>query len=64
MSETGRIVERGIVRGDVRPDTDIRSVATMVAAATFRLVAEQELSDSDLVDSVVERVARAVGVQR
>ncbi|MET7856311.1 TetR/AcrR family transcriptional regulator [Streptomyces sp. NPDC005318] len=65
MGETGRILERGIVRGDVRPDTDIRTTATMVAAPlVFRLVAEQEMPDSHLVDSVVELVARAVGVQR
>lgn len=65
MGETGRILERGIVRGDVRPDTDVRAAATMVAAPlVFRLVAEQELPDSHLVESVVELVARAVGVQR
>ncbi|WP_326744204.1 TetR/AcrR family transcriptional regulator [Streptomyces sp. NBC_00121] len=64
MGETGRILERGIVRGDVRPDTDVRSAATMVAAPlVFRLVAEQELPDSHLVESVVELVGRAVGVQ-
>ncbi|WP_433916514.1 TetR/AcrR family transcriptional regulator [Streptomyces sp. NBC_01744] len=64
MGETGRILERGIVRGDVRSDTDVRAAATMVAAPlVFRLVAEQELPDSHLVESVVELVGRAVGVQ-
>ncbi|MEU8620525.1 TetR/AcrR family transcriptional regulator [Streptomyces sp. NPDC048623] len=61
MSETRHILERGIARGDVRPDTDVRSVTTMVAAPlVFRLVGEMELPDAALVDTVVELVARAV----
>jgi hypothetical protein len=65
MGQTGRILERGIARGDVRPDTDVRAAATMVAAPlVFRLVAEQELPDSHLVDAVIELIGRAVGVQR
>ncbi|MEV8100078.1 TetR/AcrR family transcriptional regulator [Kitasatospora sp. NPDC085879] len=63
MGETRRILERGIERGDVRPDTDVRSVATMVAAPmVFRLVGELEPPDRHLVEAVVELVARAVGV--
>ena len=51
--------------GTCGPDTDVRAAATMVAAPlVFRLVAEQELPDSHLVESVVELVGRAVGVQR
>ncbi|WP_233521628.1 TetR/AcrR family transcriptional regulator [Streptomyces triticagri] len=61
MGETRRILERGIDRGDVRPDTDVRSVATMVASPlVFRLVGEMELPDSGLVDTVVELISRAV----
>ncbi|MEV0598797.1 TetR/AcrR family transcriptional regulator [Streptomyces sp. NPDC050315] len=64
MSQTRRILERGIERGDVRPDADVRAVATMVAAPLlFRMVSEQELPDSHLVDSVVDLIARAVSVR-
>ncbi|MDI3406218.1 TetR/AcrR family transcriptional regulator [Streptomyces cavernicola] len=64
MSETRHILERGIERGEVRPDTDVGAAATLVAAPlVFRLVSEQELPDSRLVDELVELVARAVGVQ-
>ncbi|GAA4838235.1 TetR/AcrR family transcriptional regulator [Kitasatospora terrestris] len=62
MGETRRILERGIARGDVRADTDVRAVATMVAAPmVFRLVGELEPPDRHLVDAVVELVGRAVG---
>ncbi|MGW7368215.1 TetR/AcrR family transcriptional regulator [Streptomyces sp. NPDC054841] len=61
-SETRNILERGIARGDVRPDTDVRAAATLVAAPLlFRLVGEQELPDARLVDTLVDLVARAVG---
>ncbi|WP_370410384.1 TetR/AcrR family transcriptional regulator [Streptomyces fradiae] len=61
MGETRRILERGIARGDVRPDIDVRAVATMVAAPlVFRLVGEMEAPDGALVDTVVELVSRAV----
>ncbi|MDI3389527.1 TetR/AcrR family transcriptional regulator [Streptomyces sp. B-S-A8] len=64
MGETRRILERGIDRGEVRPDTDIGTAATLVAAPlVFRLVSEQELPDRRLVDELVELVARAVGVR-
>ncbi|MFD7445945.1 TetR/AcrR family transcriptional regulator [Streptomyces sp. NPDC059909] len=61
-SETRNILERGIARGDVRPDTDVRAAATLVAAPLlFRLIGEQELPDARLVDTLVDLVARAVG---
>lgn len=61
-SETRRILERGIARGDVAPDTDVRAAATLVAAPLiFRLVGEQELPDARFVDALVDLVARAVG---
>ncbi|MGA5065229.1 TetR/AcrR family transcriptional regulator [Streptomyces exfoliatus] len=64
MSETRHILERGIVRGDVRPDIDVRAVATMVAAPlVFRLVGELEPPDTALVDTVVDLVSRAVSAQ-
>ncbi|MCT4352445.1 TetR/AcrR family transcriptional regulator [Streptomyces sp. Je 1-79] len=60
--ETRRILERGIDRGDVAPDTDVRAAATLVAAPLlFRLVGEQELPDARFVETLVELVARAVG---
>ncbi|MFJ8660572.1 TetR/AcrR family transcriptional regulator [Streptomyces sp. NPDC093795] len=61
-SETRRILERGIIRGDVAPDTDVRAAATLVAAPLiFRLIGEQEMPDARFVDSLVDLVARAVG---
>ncbi|WP_432753960.1 TetR/AcrR family transcriptional regulator [Streptomyces sp. JL2001] len=60
--ETRRILERGMVRGDVDPDTDVRAAATLVAAPLlFRLVGEQEMPDARFVETLVELVARAVG---
>lgn len=62
MGETRRILERGIARGDVAPDTDVRAAATLVAAPLiFRLIGEQELPDARFVDTLVDLVARAVG---
>ena len=61
-SETRRILERGIDRGDVDPDTDVRAAATLVAAPLlFRLIGEQEMPDAPFVETLVELVARAVG---
>ncbi|MFF3685716.1 TetR/AcrR family transcriptional regulator [Streptomyces sp. NPDC002187] len=61
-SETRRILERAIARGEVRPDTDVRAAATLVAAPLlFRLIVEQELPDAALVDTLVDLVARSVG---
>ncbi|KJY45828.1 TetR family transcriptional regulator [Streptomyces sp. NRRL S-444] len=60
-SETRRILERGIARGDVGPGTDVRAAATLVAAPLlFRLIGEQELPDARFVDALVDLVARAV----
>ncbi|MFK3728647.1 TetR/AcrR family transcriptional regulator [Streptomyces sp. NPDC088090] len=62
--ETRRILERGIVRGDVRPDTDVAATATLVAGSLlFRMLAEQDAPDTGLVDAVVDMVARAVGTE-
>ncbi|MEU9203475.1 TetR/AcrR family transcriptional regulator [Streptomyces sp. NPDC048332] len=63
MSETRRVLERGIARGDVAPDTDVRAAATLVAAPlVFRLIGEMELPDDRFVDSLVDLVTKAVGV--
>ncbi|MGW7434448.1 TetR/AcrR family transcriptional regulator [Streptomyces sp. NPDC054849] len=60
-SETRRILERGIARGDVDPGTDVRAAATLVAAPLlFRLIGEQEMPDARFVDALVDLVARAV----
>ncbi|MGW3247378.1 TetR/AcrR family transcriptional regulator [Streptomyces sp. NPDC001070] len=62
MGETRSILERGIARGEVRPDVDVRSAATLVAAPlVYRLLAERELPDERLVDDLIDLVGRAVG---
>ncbi|MFD6075246.1 TetR/AcrR family transcriptional regulator [Streptomyces hydrogenans] len=61
MSETRHLLERGIARGDVRPDVDTGAAATLVASSlVFRMVAEQRPPDRALVDAVVDLVGRAV----
>ncbi|MFA3837723.1 TetR/AcrR family transcriptional regulator [Streptomyces aureus] len=61
MGETMRILERGIARGDVRPDIDVHAAATLVASSlVFRMVGEHQLPDAQLVDAVVDLVGRAV----
>lgn len=61
MGETRAVIERGIARGQVRPDVDVRSVATTVAAPlVYRLVVEGELPTQALADDVVDLVVRAV----
>ncbi|MEU9851743.1 TetR/AcrR family transcriptional regulator [Streptomyces sp. NPDC047974] len=62
--ETRRILERGVVRGEVRPDTDVAAASTLVAGSLlFRMLAEQGVPDQGLVDAVVDMVARAVGTE-
>ncbi|MFS4092333.1 TetR/AcrR family transcriptional regulator [Streptomyces sp. AF1A] len=62
MAETRRILQRGIARGEVRPDIDIRSAATLVAAPlVYRLLAERELPNERFVEDLVALVVRAVG---
>ncbi|WP_432104766.1 TetR/AcrR family transcriptional regulator [Streptomyces sp. bgisy091] len=64
MSETRHLLERGVERGDVRPDVDVADAATLVAAAlVFRMVGEQRMPDASLVESVVDMVGRAVSTQ-
>ncbi|MFZ3560583.1 MULTISPECIES: TetR/AcrR family transcriptional regulator [unclassified Streptomyces] len=63
-SETRHLLERGIERGDVRPDVPIVDVTTLIASSLiFRMVAEQRAPDKELVDSVVELIGRAVDVR-
>ncbi|MEV0577988.1 MULTISPECIES: TetR/AcrR family transcriptional regulator [unclassified Streptomyces] len=63
MSETRHLLERGVARGDVRPDADLAAAATLVASSLlFRLVGEQQIPDEALVESVVDLIGRAVGV--
>ncbi|WP_026119441.1 TetR/AcrR family transcriptional regulator [Nocardiopsis ganjiahuensis] len=62
-SETRHVLERGVDRGDVRSDIDIEAATTLVAAPlVFRMVGEQRMPDSALVDSVVDLLVRAVAV--
>ncbi|MEB8339150.1 TetR/AcrR family transcriptional regulator [Streptomyces endophyticus] len=63
-SETRHLLERGIARGDVRPDVPIVDVTTLIASSlVFRLVAEQRAPEKELVDSVVDLIGRAVDVR-
>ncbi|MFD7919854.1 TetR/AcrR family transcriptional regulator [Streptomyces sp. NPDC059740] len=64
MGETRHLLERGIARGDVRPDLDVADAATLVAAAlVFRMVGEQQMPDESLVESMVDLIGRAVGTR-
>lgn len=63
-SETRHLLERGIARGDVRPDVPIVDVTTLIASSlVFRLVAEQRAPEKELVESVVDLIGRAVDVR-
>ncbi|MFD7295324.1 TetR/AcrR family transcriptional regulator [Streptomyces sp. NPDC059897] len=63
-SETRHLLERGIERGDVRPDVPVVDVTTLIASSlVFRLVAEQRAPEKELVDSVVDLIGRAVDVR-
>ncbi|SDL06855.1 DNA-binding transcriptional regulator, AcrR family [Streptomyces indicus] len=63
-SETRHVLDRGVARGDVRPDADLAAVTTLVASSLlFRLVGEQQKPDEALVDAVVELIGRAVAIQ-
>ncbi|MGC4979232.1 TetR/AcrR family transcriptional regulator [Streptomyces sp. DT193] len=64
MSETRHLLERGVARGEVRPDIDPGDAATLVAASlVFRMIAEQRLPDAALVDSMVDMIGRAVATR-
>ncbi|MEU1472518.1 TetR/AcrR family transcriptional regulator [Streptomyces sp. NPDC005761] len=63
MSETRNVLERGVARGDVRPEADLAAAATLVAGSlVFRLIGEQAVPDEALVASVVDLIGCAVGV--
>jgi AcrR family transcriptional regulator len=63
-SETRHLLERGVARGDVRPDIDVSAASTLVAASlVFRMVGEQQMPDESLVESVVDLIGRAVGAR-
>ncbi|WP_329499898.1 TetR/AcrR family transcriptional regulator [Kitasatospora herbaricolor] len=60
-SQTRDILERGKARGQVRPDVDVRSATTLVAAPLlYRLLAENEPPDVRFVDDLVDLLVRAV----
>ena len=63
-SEVARVVERGIARGDLRPDADV-DIATelLVGPVYFRLIFGGELDDS-LVVQVADAVLEAFAVRR
>ncbi|WP_448322313.1 TetR/AcrR family transcriptional regulator [Streptomyces sp. CO7] len=65
MRETRQVLERGVARGDVRPDVDVSDATTLVAASlVFRMVGEQRMPDQSLVESMVDLIARAVAARR
>ncbi|MGQ4377654.1 TetR-like C-terminal domain-containing protein [Streptomyces sp. SAS_267] len=56
-----QLLERGVARGEVRPDVDLGDAATLVASSLFfRMIGEQRLPDAALVDSMVDMIGRAV----
>jgi AcrR family transcriptional regulator len=61
--EIARVVERGIARGDVRPDADV-GVATesLVGPVYFRVIFGGELS-RDFAERVVDSVVRGIGAR-
>lgn len=60
MRQTRHVIQRGIDRGDVRPDLDPSTLATMIAAPlVFRQIVEQGVIDAALVDGVVDAIVRA-----
>ncbi|MCP3785456.1 TetR/AcrR family transcriptional regulator C-terminal ligand-binding domain-containing protein [Micromonospora sp. A3M-1-15] len=62
MGETRKILERGIVRGDVRADIDVQAAATLVAAPLiFRLMIEQQVPDGRFAAGLADMIARAAG---
>ncbi|MFE4703149.1 TetR/AcrR family transcriptional regulator [Streptomyces sp. NPDC056738] len=64
MSQTRNLLERGVARGEVRPDVDLTDASTLVAASlVFRMIGELRLPDRALVDSMVDMIARAVAVR-
>ncbi|MFE2301232.1 TetR/AcrR family transcriptional regulator [Streptomyces sp. NPDC059445] len=64
MSQTRNLLERGVARGEVRPDVDLTDASTLVAASlVFRMIGELRLPDQALVDSMVDMIARAVAVR-
>jgi AcrR family transcriptional regulator len=57
-AEIGRVIERGIARGDLRPDADVTVATELLAGPVyFRLVFGGSL-DSDLADRVVDALLR------
>src|SRR5450759_2029916 len=64
LASSARVVQRGIERGDLRPDADV-DIATelLVGPVYFRLVFGGELDDS-LVVQVADAVLEAFAVRR
>ena len=55
-----RVIQRGIARGDVRPDADILALEILVAGVVARTVVAQQSFTTQTVDSVVDLIAVAV----
>ncbi|NNF08724.1 MAG: TetR/AcrR family transcriptional regulator [Acidimicrobiia bacterium] len=53
------VIQRGIARGDVRPDVDILALETLVAGVVARAVVAQHSFTSATVESLVEMISTA-----
>ncbi len=54
------VIQRGIARGDVRPDVDGHALETLIAGVVARSVVAQHSMSTATVDAVADLVARAV----
>jgi len=54
-----KVIQRGIARGDVRPDIDIFALETLVAGVVARTVIAQQSFSGTTVDSIVGLIAAA-----
>jgi AcrR family transcriptional regulator len=54
-----RVVQRGIARGDVRPEIDILAIETLIAGIVARTVVAQHSFSLATVESIVDLISRA-----
>lgn len=61
MAATAQIIERGISRGELRPDVSVSALATIVGGPLiFRLTMQASEPDETLVDTLVECVVNGL----
>jgi AcrR family transcriptional regulator len=60
LAQLGEVVARGVARGDLRPDTDVRLAHELLVGPVFyRLLYSAQPLDDALADRVTDAVARA-----